>query len=170
MEDITLRYSSHLNTIDWEDLLNKELPLTSHHRKNILLHLSGQYSINPLLLLSKIVIDQTDVYGYAIKSDEEFRTSLKAFANDLSRYDQDFDSQNIKAETSSLEYSLQKVLSDDDELTDDFLTVCKALRDRNDISTITASTKQHQRIFKRTEEEKIGLKLPYGQSECWQFG
>ena len=72
LEGTTLRYTSNLNGIDWENMINNELSITSNDRKSNILHMSGQYSINPLLLLSKVVLDETDIYRYVMKSDNEF--------------------------------------------------------------------------------------------------
>ena len=156
--------------IDWENVFHKELPLTSHHRKNILSHLGGQYSINPLLLLSKVIMDQTDIYEYAMKSDEEFRISMKEFANYLSRYDQDFDSQTSKVETTSLEYSLRNALGHDDGLINNFLSICATITEKYDLSARAEMAKQQNRGFKRANDEVVGLELPYAHTECWQLG
>ena len=170
IDDIPLRYTRYLNSVDWEDLFSQELPLTSHLRKSIISHLSGEHSVNPLLLLAKVVMDQIDVYGYAMKSDEEFGISLKAFANELTKYDQEFDSQIDNAHTSPLEYSLRKVLSKNDGLFDDFVNICNAIVKRYDLLAKIALTKHGQILSKRTMEGQIGLQLPYAGSECWHLG
>ena len=170
VEGTVLRYSGHLHKIDWPHILNKELPLSSEYRKNVILHLSGQYATNPLLLLSKVVMDEFDAYKYAAKSDYEFKRSLKDFANKLSRYAQDFESPMEMSETSSLEYSLKKALDHDEELVIDFLSVCNVLTERYDLSNQTASQTHQHSISKRADEEAIRLELPYGPTECWQLG
>ena len=170
MDDTPLRYTMYLNSIDWEDLFNKELPLTSPLRKSIISHLSGEHSINPLLMLTKVVMDKTDVYGYAMKSDDEFGISLKHFAKEMSRYDQEFDSQIANVGSSSLEYSLRKVLSHNDRLFNDFIRICRTIDKRYAISAKTSSTKHEQSMLKRTAQGPIGLELPYARSECWQIG
>ena len=170
IESMDLRYSSHLHKINWDHLLEKELSPISEHRKSVILHLSGQYSISPLLLLSKVVLDRTDGYGYATKSDTEFKTSLKAFANRLSRHAQEYESQFTLLETTDLEYSLRKALTDDGLLMADFLGICNALTERYNLLVETGSQSHQQRILKRADEEFIRLELPFGPTECWQLG
>ena len=172
LEGTTLRYTSNLHGIDWENMINNELSITSNDRKSNILHMSGQYSINPLILLSKVILDETDIYRYVMKSDNEFRLSLKSFANELSKYDQDFDSETATVEaSSSLEYSLRKVYGQSENgLINGFLSVCNAITKKYNLTSKTAPLKHQQRIFRREEEKGIGLELPYSPTECWQLG
>ena len=107
-----------------------------------------------------------------MKTDEEFRMSIKSFANNLSQYDHDFDAKSIGIETSSLEYSLRKAFNDNEALINDFLHICDSISKKYD--KITKNDKLNpavqQTIFTRNDEEKIGLELPYASSECWQLG
>ena len=172
MEDTDLRYSRSLHGIDWESVINMELPITSQYRKNAILHISGQFSINPLLLLSKVIQDQTDIHDYVFKSDSEFRISLKSFANELSRYDQDFDYEMANDEiSSSLEYSLRKVYGENDYvLINDFLRICHAIAQKYGLSGRIVPLKHQQHRLKREIEQGIGLELPYSPTECWHLG
>ena len=112
--------------------------------------------------------------NHIMKSDQEFRLSIKSFANDLSRYAQEFDTANtkIETETSSLEYSLRRAFHNDVRLMNEFLRIFDNLLHRYDIF-MPNSTKQsmdHHDLFKRDEQDEIELALPYGGSECWDIG
>ena len=171
MKGLSLRYTDGVRSINWRDILDMELPLTNGHKKGIILHLSGQYAIHPILLLSKVSLDQNNMMEYAMKTEEEFRISLSSFANNLSRYDQDFESDSMTTIASSLEYCLQKVFNQDDQLINEFLDVCHRIMKRYDISSKTKFQMKQQRPFKRHNGEEIGihLELPYGKEECWQL-
>ena len=79
-----------------------------------------------MLVLSKLVQDQKTI-SHTLKNDKDFSLSIKAFANDLSRHDQEFDAINSKIEMSRLEYSLRKAFNNDEQLMQDFLYVCDTI-------------------------------------------
>ena len=143
----------------------------NYHRKKIIRHTCGRFSINPILLLAKVVQDQK-VISHTMKSDEEFKSSIRSFANDLSRHHQEFDATDTKINTFTLEYSLQKVFHNDEWLIQDFLSICYIISQRYNILPKTGKKPfldQHH-TFKRDEETQIDLALPYAGTECWMLG
>ena len=171
LDNTALRYATNLLTVDWTNIVNEALPFTSIHRRRMILHCAGRFAINPVLLLSKVIQDQHDV-AHTMISDEEFRMSLKSFANDLSRYDEDFEAKNIETKTSNLEYTLRKAFSNNEGLMNDYLSISNAISHRFGIPTTaseSSSIYQHD-ISKRKLDEKIQLALPFSKTECWQLG
>ena len=171
LDKISLRYSSQLHRIDWANIIDQSVPNINIHRRKMILHTSGQMSINPVLLLSKLIQDEREI-SHILMSDEEFRLSLKSFANDLSRYDQEFNAVNAKIEMTTLEHSLRKAYKENEKLMNEYLSICATILQRHDISAKTGTTKQfYQRdMFKRNDDDKIELQLPYSNTECWQAG
>lgn len=171
MDNTTLRYTNDILKVDWDDIMVRTLPFVSPHRKNVMLHVAGQFSINPLLLLAKVIQEQNDISYHTMMSDDEFRMSAKSFANSLSRYEHDFEAIDIKTETSSIEYSLRKLFNNDQGMIGDFLQICNAIAKRYDITgqPRLENPTTLEDIVKRDEEE-IELVLPYASSECWQIG
>ena len=164
-----LRYSSKLHGVNWAYIADQILPSLNHYRKSVLFHSAGQFSTNPLLLLSKVMQDEKHS-SHGLKTDEEFRSSLKSFANDLSRYDQEFDFVNTKIETSSLEYSLRKILNNDEGLINDFMAICETISHKYDISEKIGTNMDQHDLFKRNDDDEIELALPYSSKECWDLG
>ena len=109
---------------------------------------------------------------HIMKSDQEFRLSIKSFATDLSRYAQEFDTEITKIETSSLEYSLRRTFNNDERSMYEFLSIFNTLLDRYDIFMPNSTTQpmEHHDLFKRDDQDEIELALPYGGSECWDIG
>ena len=133
--------------------------------------MSGKFAINPMLILAKVIFDESDTLKYKMKSDEEFRASIKSFANSLSRYDQESNTGRNNTETSNMEYALQKSFSNNKELISDFLIICNEISTKYDV---TAKTSQaipidERNIFQRYEEKQIDLQLPFSSTECWQL-
>ena len=58
VDNTPLRYSANLHDVDWTNIVDQILPNMNGHRKKIMLHASGRYSINPVLLLSKMAQDE----------------------------------------------------------------------------------------------------------------
>ena len=167
-----LRYSDELHKIDWSNIFDQVLPHISNHRRNVLGHITGQFSINPLLIVGKIIQDQQRGINYNMSSDEEFRASFKFFANTLSRSEQDFDAEEKGTDMSPLKYVLRKTIGNNDDLIRNFLSICDAISKRYNIPTTTSHTNiVHSRdINKRTNDDEISLQLPFTHSECWQLG
>ena len=168
MDKTHLRYVSKLHDVNWAYIVDQILPSLNHYRKSIIFHASGQFSISPLLLLSKVIQDEK----HGMTTDEEFRLSVKSFGNNLSWHDQEFDSVNTKIESSSLEYSLRKLFNNDEGLMSDYLKICDTISHKFDIFESIGKTSpmdQHG-LFKRDEDIEIELALPYSSKECWELG
>ena len=171
MDSTSLRYSADLHNLDWANIFDQAIPFVSNFRKGMILHACGRFSVNPVLILSKIIQDQDINLKYRNKSDEEFRSFINSFADSLSRYEQEFEAEPIKFETSSLEYSLNKVFENDNGMMRDLMVITDTLSNRYDIKNKRNGTNQiyQKNIFKRENEEEISLELPYHSTECWQL-
>ena len=167
-----MRYSDILLTVKWEDVLNEAVPSLNHIRKNSIRHVSGQFSINPVLIIGKVIQDQMRGTEYAFQGDENFRISIKSFANDLSRFDQLFVLQEGQIQTSSLEYALQNAFRNKEEMIGDFLNICQAISKTHNIPEsprMKAKQNVQDKTFKRNEEESIKLELPFSSRQCWHL-
>ena len=163
-----MRYVAELYSVDWADIIEKSLPYINIYRKDAIQHVSGQFSINPILVLSKLVQDQKKI-PHTLKSDKEFSLSIKEFANDLSRYGQEFSVVNPEIEMSRLEYSLRKALHNDESLMQDFLSIYDTIFERHGILTKTGTIKSTDQKYEfKREDEEIDLALPYPSTQCWQ--
>ena len=146
--------------------------MISHHRKSVIMHLAAQFSLNPALMVAKILQDQQDATNYNMMSDEEFRVSAKSFANTLSVSEQDFHrDEETDIGESTLRYGLRRAYKNNDVMIRNFLNICDVLSKKHNIPTLSRETNPHARqsIVKREEEEEISLHLPFAQSECWQL-
>ena len=170
VDKIPLRFSPKLHTINWDEIIDQTLPHINNHRKNTIRHASGKYSINPVLILSKLVQDQKKI-STRFQSDEEFMLSTNSFANELSKYEHQFDAQSPKVEISRVEYSLRNALNMDEELMNDVLATCDSILQRHAILAKTGIYKpiDQRDISKRNEDDTIALELPYSNMECWQL-
>ena len=170
VDRISLRFSSILHDVDWDYIIDQTLPYTNNHRKNTIRHASGKYSINPVLLLSKLVQDQKEI-SHIFQSDEEFMSFTNSFANELSRCEHKFDAISSEGSMTLLEYSLRNALNNDDALIHDFVGICESILQKHDILEKTGISKpvDQRDVFKRNQDDTIELELPYSATECWQL-
>ena len=172
MDDTALRNSDELHKVDWSNIFDQVLPYISNHRRTVLAHIAGQFSVNPLLMVGKIIQDQHRAVNHNMTSDEEFRICFKSFANTLSRSEQHFDANEKGVDISPLKYGLRKTFGNNDELIRNFVSICGAISKRYNIPPATSDKNliYSRNIIKRTKDDEIRLKLPYAHSECWQLG
>ena len=157
IDNINLRYSSSLLHLDWVGVVDKALPLLSNVKKNTIRHVCGKFSINPILVLGKVIQDQMQDSRFSMQSDDEFRVSISSFANQLSRSDQRFDVRGSNMGESPLELSLLTVLGNDEDLLQDYLSICYTISRKYNIpKTIQVTENQHD-VLKRNDDEHIDL-------------
>ena len=159
-----------MHGFDWDNIIGQHLPYINNHRKNTIRHASGKYSINPVLLLSKLVQDEEDI-SHILQSDDEFMVSINSFANELSRYEHRFDDVSSKNKMTRLEYSLRNALKNEEGLITDFVRICTSILERHAILEKTGTSKpiDQRDVFTRKEDETIELELPYYSTQCWQL-
>ena len=98
--------------------------MIGHHRRSVMMHLSAQFSLNPLLMVAKTLQDQQGAKNHNIISDEEFRISAKAFANTLSVSEQEFHGdEETDMDDSTLRYGLRRAYKNNDEMIRKFLNI-----------------------------------------------
>ena len=157
----TLRLSPSLFHVSWREIISKELPLATGHKIDNILHIGGQFSINPLLLITKILMDDKKNLRYLTQSDKEFNRKMISFANFLSKHDQDFYTENHMDHSSSLHYALHEIF-DSPQYIRNFIMQCKYSMNKYNIPETTI----HDRNIREASMD-IVLDLPYPSSECW---
>ena len=162
MDMMTFRYAPNLHKVDCRKYVKRALPFLSDNRRSSILHISGEFSINPLLILTNVLIEEEKNRPYSTRSDKDFSKDLKRFANDLSLNYQEGHLSNDNPRSSPLEYSLRKTFSDDDDILSTFLYTYQAIKEKYGIQLITSS-----KSLKRDATEEIILDFPFSKDECW---
>ena len=160
---MNLRYTYDLHNVDWKNVIRGSLPFLSPHREENILHISGEYSINPLVLLTKVLLDEKEnQIKYSRTSDKEYIKNLKQFANGLSIHYQEGYLRESDHEISPHEQSLRKAFVQDEAKLMKFLYTYHKIMKKYEIPLIVP-----MKVAKRTDSQEISLELPFSKDECW---
>ena len=163
MNMMNLRYTYDLHKVNWINVIRGSLPSLSSHRHENILHISGEYSINPLVLLTKVLLDEKENRAkYSRTSDKEYIKNLKRFANGLSINYQEGYLHNSDPEFSPHELSLRKAFVQDEAKLMKFLYTYHKIMKKYEIPLIVP-----MKVAKRTDSQEISLELPFSKDECW---
>ena len=163
MNKLNLRYTYDLHNVDWKNVIRGSLPFLSPHREENILHISGEYSINPLVLLTKVFLDENEnKIKYSRTSDKEYTKNLKRFANGLSIHYQEGYLRESDHKISPHEQSLRKAFVQDEAKLMKFLYTYYEIMKKHEIPFIVP-----RNDAKRTANQEISLQLPYSKDECW---
>ena len=163
MNKMNLRYTYDLHNVDWKNVIRGSLPFLSPHREGNILHISGEYSINPLVLLTKVLLDEKEnQIKYSRTSDKEYTKNLKRFANGLSIHYQEGYLRESDHGISPHEQSLRKAFVQDETKLMKFLYTYHEIMKKHEIPFIVP-----RKVGKRTANQEISLQLPYSRDECW---
>ena len=161
----TLRFSSQLHHTDWNEIISNEFPLATENKISNIRHAAGKFSVSPVMLITKVLIDDKGSLRYITQGDVEFNRDMNYFADRLSTHDQEFyfekqESNNL----SSLEYALKKLLKPEGYI-DDFILQTGFLMEKYKLPIKTT-----QDNHKREANKEIKLDLPFSSTECWKLG
>ena len=150
---------------DWNEIISNEFPLATENKISNILHGAGKFSVSPVMLITKVLIDDKGSLRYITKGDVEFNRDMNYFADRLSTYDQEFyfgkqESDNV----SSLEYALKKLLKPEGYI-DDFIWQIGFLMEKYELPMKPTQDNQ-----KREANNEIKLDLPFPSTECWKLG
>ena len=149
---------------NWEDLVAKEFPLATENKRSNILHLSGKFSVNPVILITKVLIDDMKNLRYLTQSDKGFNSNLASFANNVSKHGQEFYlKKKVTEKTPALEYVLRELLNTE-EYINNFTWKLGYLMSKYELKE-KATSEMHA----RQSNKDIVLDLPFPANECWQI-
>ena len=157
----SLRFSSQLFHVNWHDLISEELPLAPEHKISNLLHVCGKFSVNPLIVITKLLVDDKKSLRYLTQSDTDFNRHLVSFSNSLSNQYQELSRQMTNK--SSLEYALKK-MDKSSSYVHDFIQNIGHLVKKYKLNEKTMMGKSL-----RNANNDIKLDLPFPVVECWSI-
>ena len=124
-----------------------------------------KFSVSPVILITKELIEGKENLRYITQGDVDFNRDMNYFADRLSTHDQEFYFEKQESDNvSSLEYALKKLLKPEGYI-DDFILQTGFLMEKYKLPIKTT-----QDNHKREANKEIKLDLPFSSTECWKLG
>ena len=154
-------------------IFKEAVPLLPSGRRDFILMVAGTSTINPLIILSWLIIEKKIDDG---GSDTAFRKEVKAFAEDmLTQYMESTDMSHSNSNIGS--FTLLKVLGDEYARLQRFLAVYNLVsqvideeQDTFDTNRLHSTKKGSQKTNQKEQEPEETLIMPYPPGECWNIG
>ena len=166
-------FGSHLYNVSWASVFKEAAPMLPSERRKFILVVAGTSTINPMLILTSLIIDNK--IGTS-RSDTVFRQDVKSFAEEiLNQYMES--SQIPNANANNGPFILLKVLGSDYAKMQRFLLVYDGLKkevDKMQGGNAPDNQDSNQRLSHRAKERwqepTEMMILPFPLGECWNIG
>ena len=175
MTDNHFFFGDDLAKIDWANFFNEKSPGLSFSRREFILNLAQSAGINPIVLLSSIILQNEDNSVETKESENGFQSRLVNFTTGLKNEYYKNKDPNIPDATYSVWMSVDK---QNDKLKE-FLEVFELLNEKLQETTGHSSSElsgkaddydlnDYDDDYDFDDTEELGLPFPY--HECWDIG
>ena len=172
INDADLFFGSLLLKVDWEEYFDTNYPAMANWKKTYVRRISETSSINPLILLSSIMVEEKVSTG-DIKPKTPFDLKLKRFAKSLIKEYYKHDGSNEFGYTNAT-FAVWKTFKEDNAKLAAFLVIYDLLKSKlkNTLETLRSirqpawRTENSDATRRSTEEE---LAWPFPSEECWDL-
>ena len=165
LEDGDFWYSTSLHGVDWK---KDFMEFLSHHKRDILLSISGAFSLNPLLLITSVILDDEMKLSSSETCDKEFLINLKQLAHDLATSYLEIEKSKQKRKSTIANTAVWKSLHSNDEKLQNFLEKYHELYPHSMVSTNIS--KSATLLDKREDDLSNSMQWPWPPQECWEVG
>ena len=148
-------------------MIENSAPFLNQGKRAILLSLSGAHSINPLILLTSVIIDEELDLANTDKSEKNFFKGLKKLSTFLVRFNNQFERSLHKPKINSAMSSVWETHRRKDETLARFVERYHTLLSQNKISR---SIHFNDTSFNRRNVNlKSSMVWPWKEEECWEL-
>ena len=179
MDDDHFFFGYDLDNIDWANFFNEKYPGLSYLKREFILNVAQSASINPIVLLTSIILQNEDNSVEIKESDYEFHSRLSALATGLKNEYYKNKDPNVPAATYAVWMSVDRDSDKLKEFLEVFALLDKRLEtpghssselsgkaDDYDDDDYDLNDYDDDKVFDDTEE----LALPFPHHECWDIG
>ena len=164
-DDGHFRFTSAFRGLDWKKITKSCNPSLNQERVDYLLSLAGAFSLNPLLLITTTIVDDTLNMSPAMNSfDNGFFQALKQSATDLVRYNVDG---GKHSKYNRAVASIWNIFKHDDQKVDEFLRVYEQLYESHGFNA--EDTYKDNTIELREVDLNNTFHWPWPPGECWEL-
>ena len=153
--------------IDWANFFNEKSPGLSYSKREFILNLAQSAGINPIVILSSLILHNEVNSVETKESEDEFHSRLANFTTGLKNEYYKNKDPNITDATYAVWMSVDKDNDKLKEFLDVFALLSERLQETPGHSSSETSRNAHNNHKRNPTEE---LSFPFPQHECWDIG
>ena len=164
IDDRHFRFSGTLHGIDWQKVIKSSIPHLNGARINYMMSLAGAVSLNPLILITSVVVDDTLSQSPTIIDDKSFFQDLTLFAEKLIRSHLE---QEVHPRYNHALESIWKTFQHKNEKVEEFARIYNDLYEKNELNFDVPS--KHETRDLELVDLNNTMQWPWPPGECWEF-
>ena len=126
--------NSALYDVNWTDFMNNNAQFLTQQQRELVIGVSGYHSINPLVLIDELMVEEESDLDALKLSDQAFLEHLTELANATERLYEDMETVSEKPKSNSATSALWNVYEKDDTKLDNFINNYQKLFDKTGLS------------------------------------
>ena len=83
VSEIEFTYAQKFHSIQWENLMKEHIPSLNKGKRELVMAICGKLSLNPLVLITRLVLDDATDVSNADHSEEDFLNAINRLAKSL---------------------------------------------------------------------------------------
>ena len=157
-----VKFTRHLHVLDWRNIAKSRLPLLNQERVDYLMSIAGSYSINPLILITILMMDSDLMKA---PTNKKFNRRFRQIAEEITRTHLQV-GKNPEYET--LEGLLRQVYRGDEHKFQELLHIYPQLHVELHLPLISET--ESLNLIDRDEDLRPSLQWPWQEGHCWEIG
>ena len=164
IDDRHFRFSGSLHGFDWKKVTKSSIPYLNDARIDYMMSLAGAVSLNPLILITSTIVDDTLSQSPTVIDDKSFYHALNQFAEKLIRSHLEYETHPRYNRALA---SIWETFQHKNEKVDEFARVYRDLYDKNELN-FDVPSKYETRDVEAVDLNNT-MQWPWPMGDCWEF-
>ena len=164
LDDTNFRFSKSLRGIDWKKIAKSSLPLLNDERIDYVLSLAGAVSVNPLILITSIIVDDILSQSPITLGEKHFQQELSQLAESMVR---SYLEHSEQTEYGPSFEAIWKTFQQNNDKVEKFAKVYMDLYTTSRLNFNAPSQYDTRDVGQLDLNNTMLWPYPYG--ECWEF-
>ena len=155
------KFNRPLHGVEWKMVIRSNLPFLNKARSDYILSLAGAYSLNPLILVTTVMVDEELSKPLIDTDDDDFRHRIRLFADTIARsHLENFKSDGVLT-------SIRVAFGGDHEKLEKFVELYNKLHNENGLSS-AKEKETNVWLTERDEDLNNTMQWPWPPNQCWE--
>ena len=164
-DDSQFWFSVGLQNVNWTKVLMTNAPFYTETQREIVLNAAGHDSINPLIIITSLVLEHRSNSEISTKGDKGFSKSIRYMTDFLADQYEKFDNATEKPKSNAGTSAIWKVLDEDNGKLSRFFALYQEILGENEISS-----KASFGDAKFTDRQAFTMNWPWPKGRAWVSG